>query len=395
MMVLFFAAAGGMGRAVPCTGPRAMQPRLALQWMWFVARVVCLAVCASTIGGTLASFAANRSAIRDPYPWGRAVYGAGAGILSFIMSPHNRGRLHRRLGRLGGRGSEEEAAAAISALVAGADPDKALADAAALFRRLRASRLAAEDLAGSGLKGPSATPSATVATTADALAAKTEPAQLGEVTCFLSHSWSDEDAAPGQKYKAVALWAREHEETTGEEPTLWLDKACIDQTNIGQSLACLPVFLSGCQILLIVAGPTYCSRLWCVMEIFTFLRMGGARERIELRLIAHPDHDQAAAKKELAAQLATFNAATAQCFKQEDRQRLLAVIEAGFGDFQDFNKDVRTVFEHGLRRRTSLNGALASALPRRRLMKVVLKAAKKRDTKDKVVGPSEGTVSAV
>ena len=50
------------------------------------------------------------------------------------------------------------------------------------------------------------------------------------------------------------------------------DKACIDQSNIQQSLACLPVFLVGCQTLLVVAGPTYCSRLWCVMELFTFAR---------------------------------------------------------------------------------------------------------------------------
>ena len=46
-----------------------------------------------------------------------------------------------------------------------------------------------------------------------------------------------------------------------------------DQNNIEQSLACLPVFLAGCQKLLIVAGPTYTSRLWCVMEIFTFLHI--------------------------------------------------------------------------------------------------------------------------
>ena len=48
------------------------------------------------------------------------------------------------------------------------------------------------------------------------------------------------------------------------------DMACIDRNNIEQSLACLPVFLAGCQTLLVVAGPTYCSRLWCVMELFTF-----------------------------------------------------------------------------------------------------------------------------
>ena len=110
------------------------------------------------------------------------------------------------------------------------------------------------------------------------------------------------------------------------------------------------------------------------MEIFTFMRMGGAMERIELRLIANPGQDQAAAKKELTAQLATFNAAEAQCFKQEDRQKLLAVIEAGFGDFQDFNQAVRTVFDRGLRRlsssrgRSTLTRLFASAKPRRRVL---------------------------
>ena len=52
------------------------------------------------------------------------------------------------------------------------------------------------------------------------------------------------------------------------------DKACIDQNSIQQSLACLPVFLAGCKTLLVVAGPTYCSRLWCIMELFTFVRSG-------------------------------------------------------------------------------------------------------------------------
>ena len=126
---------------------------------------------------------------------------------------------------------------------------------------------------------------------------------MGEVTAFLSHSWSDEKEAPGAKHALVSRWAKRRQETTGKETTLWLvkrslslsphpllpritcthaiksyaprtaqDKACIDQNNIQQSLACLPVFLAGCQTLLVVAGPSYCSRLWCVMELFTFAR---------------------------------------------------------------------------------------------------------------------------
>ena len=45
---------------------------------------------------------------------------------------------------------------------------------------------------------------------------------MGEVTAFLSHSWSDEKEAPGVKHALVARWAKRRQETTGKEPTLWL-----------------------------------------------------------------------------------------------------------------------------------------------------------------------------
>ena len=122
------------------------------------------------------------------------------------------------------------------------------------------------------------------------------------------------------------------------------DKACIPQDDIDRSLACLPVFLAGCQQLLIVAGPTYCERLWCVMEIFVFLHMGGSLDRITIEIIAHPDTVETDARQLLTAQFACFDAAKAQCYKVEDREKLLAVIEAAFGDFKEFNRSVRAVF---------------------------------------------------
>ena len=116
-----------------------------------------------------------------------------------------------------------------------------------------------------------------------------------------------------------------------------------------KGINCLPIFLTGCQSLLIVAGPTYCSRLWCVMEIFTFMRMGGTRERIEVKMIMHKDlADPAAAKKVLKRQFATFDAAKAECFLPKDKHRLLAVVEAGFGDFKVFNQHVRSIFDDRL-----------------------------------------------
>ena len=74
------------------------------------------------------------------------------------------------------------------------------------------------------------------------------------------------------------------------------------------------------------------------------MRMGGAIARIEMKMIAHLDADKEEARGRLAQQFERFDAAKAQCFKQEDRQRLLAVIEAAFGDFRQFNRLVRTAF---------------------------------------------------
>ena len=137
-------------------------------------------------------------------------------LVAALATPRNRGRIHRRLGRLGGRGTEAEEAAAVAALVGGSAPDAALERAAKLLRCLPASRLHAADLAASGL-APS--------TRADCWHARTEPAAMGEVTAFLSHSWSDEEEAPGAKHALVSRWARRRQETTGKEPTLWLVSA--------------------------------------------------------------------------------------------------------------------------------------------------------------------------
>ena len=71
--------------------------------------------------------------------------------------------------------------------------------------------------------------------------------------------------------------------------------------------------------------------------------MGGDQERVEIHLIAHPDDDQTEARRLLTEQFATFDAGKAQCFLARDREHLLAVIEAGFGDFDDFNRAARNI----------------------------------------------------
>ena len=80
-----------------------------------------------------------------------------------------------------------------------------------------------------------------------------------------------------------------------------------------------------------------------------FTTVGGAQERVEIHLIADPDDDQTEARRQLTEQFATFDAGKAQCFLAKDRERLLAVIEAGFGDFDDFNRVARSLFTSRIR----------------------------------------------
>ena len=72
-------------------------------------------------------------------------------------------------------------------------------------------------------------------------------------------------------------------------------------------------------------------RVLLYIQVFTFMHMGGTPECMEVRMIGN------------ASQLLTegFNAAEAQCFKEEDKQKMIAVIESSFGDIRAFNKEVR------------------------------------------------------
>ena len=63
----------------------------------------------------------------------------------------------------------------------------------------------------------------------------------------------------------------------------------------------------------------------------------------ERSIIAHPDDDQAKARRLLTEQFATLNAGKARCFLASDREHLLAVIEASFGDFYNFNRVTRNL----------------------------------------------------
>ena len=262
------------------------------------------------------------------------------GIVSALaLTPANRGRIHSWLGSLGKHASKEQEAAAVAALIGGRAGGAAavLARAQSRFRALPITSLTTEELQ-DNRPNPG-------------LSQKTAKAILGDVAAFVSHSWSDCGASKFRRLQEYAT-AREGAASPNHGAaavSIWLDKACIDQNSIEESLECLPVYLSGCNDLLVLVGKTYHTRLWCVMELFVYLRMGKSiqeqRDNMVVRLL---DDDDDATSENLSQLLARFDAGRSRCYLDGDRQKLLAVIEASFGSFTPFNKVVRRIFHDKL-----------------------------------------------
>jgi len=213
--------------------------------------------------------------------------------------------VHRVQSWLMSRGEAATAAASIAVLLGGLDSENVLATARSSFLCVSADKLTFEDMA-DNKPNP-------------ALFALTEHSRLGTVDAFLSHSWHDDAES---KWAALQEWREEFKEAhNGTEPKLWIDKFCIDQNSIDKSLACLPVYLAGCKTLLVLCGPTYLKRLWCLVEIFIFLEMGGTNSNLTVRLLLGETTTLAMAVK-------NFDVKRARCFTDHDTERLQEVIEA-------------------------------------------------------------------
>ena len=214
------------------------------------------------------------------------------------------------------------------------------------------------------------------------------PLALGACDAFICHSWHDDARAA---HTALMQYCARFEAEHGRTPIVWFDGLCINTSNARAALACLPVYLAGSQRLLVLAGPTFVQRLWCIFEVrastcrsrvllhplcpcaapllaaaaappaaatplapllrlsllsllsltgvheyarasrqvFTFIRMSGAVERIEIAPIGD------------GAQFEQFACEQAKCTLAEDKARLLAAIESGFGSYAPFNVLVR------------------------------------------------------
>ncbi len=73
------------------------------------------------------------------------------------------------------------------------------------------------------------------------------------------------------------------------------------------------------------------------MEVFVFLKMGGSLDRIVIVPIGM-------SVEEAKSKFGDVDVSTSTCFKDSDRQKLMSIIETGFGDFYEFNEILRDVF---------------------------------------------------
>lgn len=298
-------------------------------------------------------------------------------VFSFVLAaqPQNRSRFVRFLAGSGAAAEEASAAASVSSVLGDRNVRAALEAGIASFKGLDFAHLCEADLA-SNAPSPQ-------------LAAQAQKASLGTVDIFFSHSWRDEyvrsDSNPGlasprclslimhssarvdspvHKWAALSKFtesfAAEHE---GKLPKLWLDKACLDQGNIKDALAHLPVHLSGCQGLFITAGPTYTSRLWTLLEVFVWVAMGKGVSH--MRLVAIPSPNTGGTQEDESAILRTthcIDVRKAGCFDPWDRERILATIQSNIGSLRAFEVRVGNMLRSAFRSELSEHSNMAAVL---------------------------------
>ena len=323
-------------------GTWAMQPSVRLRRLWAAARLICLLFAANTLplgvvalveGVDYLGAAANLFA------------GSCALLLLLAFRPSSRRRMHALLFEHLHFDDQSRAAAMVASMTGGITAEAALQSASLNFRVVDFSELRADDFASSQTHGGPATARR---------GARTRRVALGECDAFVSHSWSDDGDA---KFCALRTWAEAFTARFGRTPLLWVDKFSLNQGNLSQGLASLPVNLAGCARLVCLLGPTYLDRLWTLLELLTFTRMGADHSALVVLPIGRgvpaagaedtagleADQGGRGAKAEVIEKVKAFALRDATCFDHAERDHLLEVIASGCGSHLAFERMLRAV----------------------------------------------------
>jgi hypothetical protein len=159
-----------------------------------------------------------------------------------------------------------------------------------------------------------------------------------EADAFLSHSWGDDSAA---SWQVLARWRQRFVEQRGREPLLWFDRCCVAQEEVAvkEALASLPIFIARCESFVLLYSRSYFQRLWCVMELFTFIYMGGEPEQIQVLL------QEGSSEADFYTSLREFDIHHCDCYSPVDKDLFLGVIEASFYGLEGFNATVREIVD--------------------------------------------------
>ena len=98
----------------------------------------------------------------------------------------------------------------------------------------------------------------------------------------------------------------------------------------------VPLHLAACEKVLMLVGPSYLTRLWCIMEIFVLIAAVNDMTRLECVALTEstensPTASQAQAEEDVVSWFRSFSVSECNCYGSATRDKLLCIIEAGCG----------------------------------------------------------------
>mmetsp|Transcript_64851 Transcript_64851/g.141312 ORF Transcript_64851/g.141312 Transcript_64851/m.141312 type:complete len:250 (+) Transcript_64851:66-815(+) len=220
-----------------------------------------------------------------------------------------------------------QAASVVASLISGESALNLLKSAEKHFRGLPLCELRESDLERRNMVSGCRSHQRPSCKVSASLRARTVARKLGEVDVFLSHSWYD---CSSKKWTALQKWGEAFRLQHGREPLVWLDEACLHPDQLEETVSCIPLFVAGCSELLVLAGHTYFTRLWCLLEVYVFKTTNTDDTKITTLVLGDLATE---AQQQIDVRKAT-------CFKKSDCEKILSVLKDSVG-YNCFNRGVR------------------------------------------------------
>ena len=151
-----------------------------------------------------------------------------------------------------------------------------------------------------------------------------------DIDLFVSHSWRD---PPLAKWDALVAYCEKFSREHNREPKIWIDCYCVDPGSKPEPQY-HPIFLMASNRLVVLMGPTYMTRMWCLMELFMFVEAGGATSS-SIDVLAIAGCTFSAADTDA-------NFASYDCSSESDTSAMAKVVEA-CGSATNFNHRLREI----------------------------------------------------